>query len=209
MAWITERGLEHMEKKRLSITLAGHEIVLRDVASSAAKIMAWADEFIKPAVRELPYAAIVMAGVSLVLPLLANPPAAEAANQQGFKNVTEKIRYYGTMEQLLLPGSMNDDVKDNLAGRLVNLYKHVIDFQIRTVLRFYRSRTKQILRDVANYDGWSEQLNRIEAIDNELMSKGFSAGSRSSSIVTMTVGKMRRMYQNNTLWDTKPMWKLY
>jgi hypothetical protein len=40
----------------------------------------WTEDYIKYAVKDLPYASIVLAGVSLVLPLLKNPSAAKAAN---------------------------------------------------------------------------------------------------------------------------------
>ncbi|KAK4232689.1 hypothetical protein C8A03DRAFT_39724, partial [Achaetomium macrosporum] len=81
---VTELGLEHMKQKKISTTLLGHEIVLQDVVANIAGVVEWAENFIKEAVKDLPYASIVMAGVSLVLPLLTNPPKDEAANQDGF-----------------------------------------------------------------------------------------------------------------------------
>jgi hypothetical protein len=69
-----------------------------------------------------------MVCVSLVLPLLANPPKDEAANEDGFISVTSQIRYYVAMESLLLPEDIKADLKVDLTVRLVGLYKLIIDF---------------------------------------------------------------------------------
>ncbi|KAL2126257.1 hypothetical protein VTI74DRAFT_1305 [Chaetomium olivicolor] len=127
---ITELGLEHMKQKKISTTLLGHEIVLQDVVADIAGVVEWAEDYIKDAVKDLPYASIVMAGVSLVLPLLKNPTAVEAANQDGFTYVTSQMRYYVAMESLLLPEDMKADLKADLTDRLVGLYKLIIDFQM-------------------------------------------------------------------------------
>lgn len=87
----------------------------------------------------------------LLLPLLKNPSAAEAANQDGFTYVTSQMRYYVAMGSLLLPEDMKSDLKADLAEHLVDLYKLVIDFQVQTVLRFYRSRTKNFFRETIQY----------------------------------------------------------
>ncbi|KAK3934862.1 hypothetical protein QBC46DRAFT_425470 [Diplogelasinospora grovesii] len=168
---ITELGLEHMKQKKISTTLLGHEIVLQDVVADIAGVVEWAEDYIKDAVKDLPYASIVMAGVSLVLPLLKNPTAVEAANQDGFIYVTSQMRYYVAMESLLLPEDMKADLKADLTDRLVGLYKLIIDFQVQSVIRFYRSRTKNFFRGTIDYDGWEKKLQDIKDSDKELVSK--------------------------------------
>jgi hypothetical protein len=142
-----------MKGKKVSTTLLGHEIALQDIVANVAGAVKWTEDYIKDAVKDLPYASIVIAGVSLVLPLLKNPSAAEASNQDGFTYVTSQIRYYVAIESLLLPEDIKSDLRADLTYRLVNLYKLIIDFQVQTVLRFYRSRTKNFFRRTINYDG--------------------------------------------------------
>ncbi|KAF4636392.1 hypothetical protein G7Y89_g1706 [Cudoniella acicularis] len=168
---IIELGLKRMEDKKVSATLLGHEIVLQDVVANVAGAVEWAEDYIKDAIKDLPYASIVMAGVSLVLPLLKNPTAVEAANQGGFNYVTSQMRYYVKMESLLLPEEMKLDLKADLTERLVDLYELIIDFQVRSVIRFYRSRTKNFLRGTINYDGWDKNLQDIKDGDKELVLK--------------------------------------
>jgi len=177
---ITELGLKHMEDKKVSTTLLGHEIVLQDVVANVAGAVKWAEDYIKDAVKDLPYASIVMAGVSLVLPLLKNPTAVEAANQDGLTYVTSQMRYYVAMESLLLPEDIEPDLKVDLTERLVDLYKLIIDFQVRSVIRFYRSRTKNVFRGAINYDGWDEKLQNIKDSDAALILKFETAMSGSS-----------------------------
>jgi hypothetical protein len=169
-----------MEDKKVSATLLGHEIVLQDVVANVAGAVEWTEDYIKDAVKDLPYASIVLAGVSLVLPLLKNPSAAEAANQDGFTYVTSEMRYYVAMESLLLPEDMKSDLRADLTDRLVDLYKLIIDFQVQTVLRFYRSRTKNFFRGTINYDGWDKKLQDIKNGDKELVLKFETAMSATS-----------------------------
>lgn len=177
---IAELGLKHMEGKKVSATLLGHEIVLQDVIAKVAGSVEWAEDYVKDAVKDIPYASIVIAGVSLVLPLLKNPSAAEAANQDGLTYVISQMHYYAAMESLLLPEYMKADVRADLTERLVGLYKLIIDFQIQTVLRFYRSRTKNFLRGAINYDGWEKQVQDIKDSDRHLVKKCQTAMSSSS-----------------------------
>ena len=160
-----------MKQNQINMTVLGHEIVLQDLVADVAGVVKWAEDWVKGAVKDLPYASAVMAGVSLVLPLLTNPPKNEAANQEGFTYVTSQMRYYVAMESLLLPEDMKPDLKADLANRLVDLYKLIIDFQVQTVIRFYRSRTKNFFRGTVNYDDWETKYQGIKDGDKELVSK--------------------------------------
>ncbi|KAK3933971.1 hypothetical protein QBC46DRAFT_92459 [Diplogelasinospora grovesii] len=90
---LTKLGLKRMDDKKVSTTLLGHEIVLQDVVANVTGAVRWAEDYLKDAVKDLPYASIVVAGVSLVLPLLKTPTAVEAANKEGFTYVTSQMRY--------------------------------------------------------------------------------------------------------------------
>ena len=56
--------------------------------ANVAGTMEWTEDYIKDIVKNLPYASIIIAGVSIILPLLKNPSAAEATSQDGFTYVT-------------------------------------------------------------------------------------------------------------------------
>ncbi|KAH8898323.1 hypothetical protein GQ53DRAFT_613774, partial [Thozetella sp. PMI_491] len=177
---IADLGLKHMEEKKISTTILGHEIKLQDAVVGVAKAAEWGEDYIKDAVKDLPYASIVMAGISLVLPLLKNPTADEAANQDGFSYVTSQMRYYARLEDFLSPEHLGIGRDDEFAGRLVDLYKRIIDFQVRSILRFYRSRTRNLIRATVKYDGWDKKVEDIQKADADFVSKLKTAMSGSS-----------------------------
>ncbi|RYP43315.1 hypothetical protein DL768_009981 [Monosporascus sp. mg162] len=196
---ITELGLKHMEDKKVRTTLLGHEIVLQDVVAKVAGAVEWVEAQVKDAIKDLPYASIVMAGVSLVLPLLKNPAAAEEANRDGFTYVTSQMRYYAAMESLLLPQDTKPDLKDDLTERLVDLYKLIIDFQAQSVIRFYRTRTKNFFRGTINYDGWDQKLQDIKDTDAALVRRFETAMSAGSLQALRDIG--RKAEQSHKVLD--------
>ncbi|KAJ5223161.1 uncharacterized protein N7469_009401 [Penicillium citrinum] len=171
MKRIAELGLKHMEDKKVKVTILGHEIGLQDGAAQVGEAVDWAQNYVKDAIKDVPYAPAVMAGISLVLPLLKNPTAADAANREGFTYVTSQMRYYVEMESLLLPEDMKPALKNDLMERVVKLYTLIIDFQVQSVIRFYRSRTNSYFRGVVNYDSWNDTLCHLKAEESNLEEK--------------------------------------
>ena len=57
-----------MENKKVSTTLLGHEIILQDAVANVAGAMKLAEDYIRDAVKDLPYASIVLAGSLLFFP---------------------------------------------------------------------------------------------------------------------------------------------
>lgn len=139
--------------------------------AGVAGAVRWGEDYVKDAVKDLPYASIIMAGVSLVLPLLTNPTEDEVANQDGFSYVTSQMRYYVELEDFLSPENIGAGRKDELSTLLVNLYRLIIDFQVRSILRFYRSRTKNFFRGTIKYDDWDQKIVDIQKADAEFISK--------------------------------------
>lgn len=178
---ITALGLKHAEDKKISTTILGHEITIEAAIANTASIVSWSEDYIKDAVKDLPYASIVVVGVSLVLPLLKNPVAAEEARDTGFIYVTSQMRYYAAMEPFLMLGDakldleMQDqataDLTRDLASRLSQLYESIIEFQVRCVIHLYRSRTKNFFRGTINYDNWKSRLASIKEAEKELEGK--------------------------------------
>ena len=172
-----------MEEKKISATPFGHEIVLQDVVGKVAAAVKWGEDYIKDAVKDLPYASIVMVGVSLVLPLLTNPADAETANRDGFAYVTSQMRYYVAMEPLLLPAEMGSELKADLTGRLKDLYKLIIDFQVDGP--FCASivvGSKISSESTIDYDSWAEKVECIKREEVDLFQQFESAMSGSESL---------------------------
>ncbi|KAJ5777332.1 NACHT-domain-containing protein [Penicillium odoratum] len=176
---ITELGLKHAKDTKLSTTILGHEVVLQDIISTTGKAVDWASTYVSDAIKDVPYGPAVMAGISLILPLLMNPAAVESANREGLSYVTSQMHFYNAMEAYL-PG-LNGDMKDVLTTRIEHLYQLVIEFQLESVLRFYRTRTKNYLTAIVDYDQWDAKRSRIQKEESDLQLKLSNALSAESS----------------------------
>ncbi|OOQ91128.1 hypothetical protein PEBR_01131 [Penicillium brasilianum] len=166
---IIQEGLRRVENMKTKYTIAGHEFVLGDQIAQSADLVLWAKGLIGEAVKSSSEASIAWAGVCIILPLLTNPRVADEANRDGFTYVTTRMRYYTALEPLLLRLSGNAGVTRALMeeanGQIVVLYRHVLEFQIRSVLRFYQSSIKGYVKDVFSPNDWKQLRINIENLD--------------------------------------------
>ncbi|KAL8382976.1 hypothetical protein RB595_006647 [Gaeumannomyces hyphopodioides] len=58
--------------------------------------------------------------------------------------------------------------RDHLRSRLVELYQAIIDFQAQSVLRFFRRRFANFLRDAVKYDPWEDMLEKIKNLGRDV-----------------------------------------
>ncbi|KAH7007379.1 hypothetical protein EDB80DRAFT_893710 [Ilyonectria destructans] len=131
----------------------------------------WANSLIDVVVKASPEASIAWVGVSLLLTLLKNPQTAEEANSDGF-----------------VEGKATKQLEQQMQGQIVDLYKKIIDVQVRTALRFYRSRHKNYGRDLIIIDLESQQ--RLKSLDDtasktqEIMTQYLSIVSKQLGVAT-------------------------
>lgn len=152
----------------------GHtfQISLKDKIAQAAELVIWAKDVIGQGVKVSPEASIAWAGVCMVLPLLTNPSAADAANRDGFAEVTTRMRYYAALEPLLLElvedseiSKTTADLSEECKTHIACLYQRVLDFQFRSVLRFYRNWLSNLGRDMVTHEDWKKMLLDIKALE--------------------------------------------
>lgn len=166
---IVECGLQRAHDKKIKYTIAGHEFVLKDQIAQAAKFIKQMKGFIDEAVKVSPEASLAWAGVSLILPILTIPSAAEKANNDGFTYVISRLRYYVELERLLWPASLDHDgLKAELEDHFVKLYQRMLDFQIKSVLRFYGTWVKNLWGDFLD-NNWGEMRSEIEKLEKVVM----------------------------------------
>ncbi|KAI4149545.1 MAG: hypothetical protein LQ340_004584, partial [Diploschistes diacapsis] len=169
---VIKLGLRRVDEKKTTYHIWGHEFILQDQIARTAKFLEWASDWIGDAVQASPQASVAWAAVCITLPLLTKPAVAEQANRDGFTYVTTRMRYYVALESLLLPQSKDPrtnplptSLELELQGHVLDLYQHILDFQVRSVLRFYRSSSKNFGRDVVQKDDWNKMRNVIEDLE--------------------------------------------
>ncbi|KAJ3572376.1 hypothetical protein NPX13_g5069 [Xylaria arbuscula] len=162
-------GLHRIESKRTRYTIAGHEFNLSNQIDQAAKLVIWAKDWIGEAVKRSPEASIAWVGVSVILPLLTNPKVADEANRDGFTYVTTRMEYYAALEPLLLRLGDNREASPTLMAEannhVIRLYQCILEFQIKSVLRFYKSRPRRYAGDAVQNEDWKKMLGEIKEFE--------------------------------------------
>ncbi|KAL6816933.1 WD40-repeat-containing domain protein [Trichoderma camerunense] len=163
---ITKRGLQRVDEKQTRYMLFGRQFILKDQVAEAAKFVQNIKTLIDEAVKASPEASLAWAGVCILLPVLTSPSAAEEASRDGFIYVTSRIRYYMEFEHLLWPDSLHaSNMKDNFETQIIDLYQHILEFQIKNVLRFYRNWLANVGRDISGSDDWKGMLTVIKDLE--------------------------------------------
>jgi hypothetical protein len=171
---IIKAGRQRMDEKKIKYHIAGYEFVLQDQIAQAAELVQWAKTLIDQAVRPSPEASMAWAGICLILPLFTQSSATEQANRAGFTYVTGRMRYYVALETLLLPkdqdatATVPEDLKDAFEITIVDLYQHILEFQFRSVLRFFRRRLRNLGRDLIQREDWNGMLSKVQALEKIL-----------------------------------------
>jgi hypothetical protein len=171
---IIKAGRQRMDEKKIKYHIAGYEFVLQDQIALAAELVRWAKTLIDEAVKSSPEASMAWAGICLILPLFTQSSATEQANRAGFTYVTGRMRYYVALEPLLLPkdqdptATVPEDLKDTLEITIVDLYQQILEFQFRSVLRFFRRRLRNLGRDLIQREDWNGMLSKVQALENTL-----------------------------------------
>ncbi|KAE8359955.1 hypothetical protein BDV27DRAFT_162138 [Aspergillus caelatus] len=157
---IIKNGLEHTQGQRRCIQ--------ESFAQDAGWILSVKD-LICEAVKASPEASLAWAGVCIVLPLLTNPHSATEANKSGFTYVAGRIPYYVELERILWsassPNSDHAGLKEQFYANMVNLYQHVLQFQVTSVLRFHRSWKQNLVGDIVQAENWSGMVSSIKHLE--------------------------------------------
>ncbi|KAL9083770.1 MAG: hypothetical protein Q9165_008380 [Trypethelium subeluteriae] len=150
--------------------IAGHKINIPEQIAQGASFVQWAKEWIDQAVQASPEASIAWAAISMILPILTKPAAAEQAFSEGFTYVTTRMRYYIALESLMLPqdqGSeaISDDLRKEIEACIVALYQNILIFQIKGILRLYQRALVNFARDMMPGEDWKTMLNQVKKLE--------------------------------------------
>ncbi|EHK20670.1 uncharacterized protein TRIVIDRAFT_49885 [Trichoderma virens Gv29-8] len=161
---ITSSGLRKLDEKKARYLIFGHEFIPRDQLAKATQFIQNIKAVIDEAVRVSPEASLAWAGVSVILPIFMNPSVAEEVSRDGCLYVTSRILFYVKLESLLFSSNSIQDSGLNveLEGSLIELYRQIIDFQIRTVRRVYLTRLARYREDTLRHEDWKGMMARIQ-----------------------------------------------
>ncbi|KAH8746502.1 hypothetical protein F5883DRAFT_700464, partial [Diaporthe sp. PMI_573] len=137
---ITNQAIQQADGKQIKYTILGYEFGLKDQISQTAQFIKTVKGLVDEAVKVSPEASLAWAGVCVLLPVFTNQGAAEEANRNGLTYITSRIRFYVELEHLLWPNNLKSrGLIEELKSHLIDLYQHILEFQIKTVLQFYQT----------------------------------------------------------------------
>jgi hypothetical protein len=167
------QGKNRMENGQIRYSIAGHEFNLDEQIADAANFLLWGKSLVDEAIKASSEASLAWAGVCLALPLLTNPFQAREANEQGFVEITASMKYFTALEPTLLPKTgqhshRNDGLIAVLTERLVELYQAILEYQMKSVLRFYKASLKRVISDIRDPTVWKGMVEKIRGIEKEI-----------------------------------------
>ena len=126
--------------------------------------------FITQAVAVSPEASVAWAAVCLVLPLLTNHLDADEDNRNGFTYTICRMKYYSALEPLVFEqdGHLNPLLRAAIGQHFETLYSALLEFQIRTVLRFREHAAKTFVKETFTPNAWKELLANVEKAESLL-----------------------------------------
>ncbi|KAM3501866.1 hypothetical protein MY10362_005245 [Beauveria mimosiformis] len=163
-------GLDRKEKNKLEYMVFGKKFVIEDKISEATDLVLKFKNFVSEAVKVSPEASLAWAGVCVILPLFTNPSTAYEAQSSGFHYVTSRVQLYAEYENRVRKrrSVVRDEMTIQLEALLVDLYKELLRFQLRTVVYFYRSWIKNALKGSLLSDEWESMVNKVKDAEGTL-----------------------------------------
>ncbi|PNP85487.1 hypothetical protein FNYG_01316 [Fusarium nygamai] len=115
------------------------------------------------AVKYSSEAAIAWAGVTLGLEILSNPMKEPGLNRKGIAYVLSRMEWYWNLVELVLQDNSSAPsatLRTNLETQIIDFYKKLLLFQMKSACLYYRNWAGVILRDTVKLDDWA--LNTIK-----------------------------------------------
>ncbi|RYP84315.1 hypothetical protein DL770_005219 [Monosporascus sp. CRB-9-2] len=161
MVRLVQAGLKKIEKE----AAVKHDIQEKMHTVSSVK------ELIDTAVKSVPEAAIAWTGACFILQMLANPISEAGANHDGIAYVISRMGWYWNLSSLLLEENQVDKtaaLRGELEKHIMDLYKKLLLYQMKSVCSYYRNRLLVVLRDMVKLDDWENTLQSIKVAENTI-----------------------------------------
>ncbi|KAL2197078.1 hypothetical protein P885DRAFT_68962 [Corynascus similis CBS 632.67] len=151
MARLIHAGLDKTER----------EDKVKEGLGVAVDVVLSARNVISSAVQAVPQAALAWIGMCLALEV------ATEANRKGIDYVVKRMDWYWSLSGSLLkdlPDHAGEfsGVRREMENRIVDLYKALLSYQIKSVCSYYRNRGLVYLQDMIKLDNWDADLGAIQ-----------------------------------------------
>ncbi|GKU10685.1 unnamed protein product, partial [Fusarium langsethiae] len=98
--------------------------------------------------------------------ILSNPVTEARYNRDGIAYVLSRMEWYWNLVSLLLDENKKEqssaELRRQLETHVVQLYKKLLSYQMKSVLLYHRNWAIAVLRDMVRLDDWAGQLSEIQ-----------------------------------------------
>ncbi|KAL7926646.1 WD40-repeat-containing domain protein [Trichoderma austrokoningii] len=152
------------------------EAKIKEIVGTATEFIHSLRDIISSAIQAAPQAALAWTGVCVALELLQNPIAATEDNRNGLEYVIKRMDWYWKLSSDVFKENANNNgianVQHGLGTRLIDLYKALLSYEMKSVCLYYRNRGLVLLRDIAKLDDWKGDIRAIQDLE-----RAFNDGS--------------------------------
>ncbi|KAH0499720.1 hypothetical protein TgHK011_006895 [Trichoderma gracile] len=158
MQKLVKNGLNKISRESKAKSRIGDYLPIVDVSNN----------IVTNVVKGVPQAALPWAAVSLSLELLTNPISETKANCTGVTHVVKQMNWYCELAALVFSDQNGSTARlqGELQTRLIDLYKKLLSFEIKSICSYYRHRGFAFLRDLVKLDDWEGNFDAVK--DDEI-----------------------------------------
>ncbi|KPA36057.1 nwd1 protein [Fusarium langsethiae] len=153
------------------------------------------------AIQAAPEAAIAWVGVCLGLEILSNPVTEARYNRDGIAYVLSRMEWYWNLVSLLLDENKAEQssagLRVQLETHVVQLYKKLLSYQMKSVFLYHRNWAIAVLRDVFRLDDWAGQLNEIQDTEADVRTDSGQYNTEQSKIYLRKLTDAARAIEMN------------
>ncbi|KAJ9302154.1 hypothetical protein DTO271G3_1020 [Paecilomyces variotii] len=203
---MTRKGQQRMEKSKIrSRNSKGH-----DIASAANAVLATTD-WVGEALSNSREASLIWAGVCLIVQIFTNTITARDANLEGFQYVTARLRFYNEFQTRWIP-RVSDGLRKSFEKSVQDLYESILEFQLLSILRLYRSSIRNFGGDVFQPQRWDELLSRVKereriVIQDSVQIRDSSLYDIQEKVLNLNIETAEREMTKNE-WDCLQLFRL-
>jgi len=179
MRKLAQAGLQKTDK----------EAKAKQKIGDAMQVVLSAKETVSSAIEAIPQAALAWTGVCFALQILLNPADESKANRDGIVYVMSRMDWYWSLSKLLFKENITKvdrqsfrELQCELQNRVVDLYKTLLSYQMKSVCSYYRNR--QVKREDNREDNQCLQDLRVtNPADDMIRIEGTKGGLLEDSYV--------------------------
>ncbi|KAJ9139419.1 WD40 repeat-like protein [Pleurostoma richardsiae] len=168
---IAQHDPDARRRQMVQLVLAGRDRTTREaklksaIGTSVQAVLSLKDT-VSLAIQAVPQAALAWSGVCIAMEMLVNPIKQTEANRNGVEHVIKSMDWYWSLSSSLLRVTTGDgdglsEVRRQLETQIVDLYRALLSYQMKSVYSYYRHRGLVFLRDIVKLDDWDGDQKAI------------------------------------------------